>query len=892
MSTAEIEGHRIRLEAYFAQHRVPPAEGRDEIKRLLVKYRDPATGGFDKMWRHLHKKYDGDEGAGGRATDNTTTDNKWTFYDDIRIAQERKKLTHFYQQHAPAKVAEADKNIKKYSRMEDGFLDMWRALTKKYNAEEPRIEDIAGNTDGSRRSKRGDPTPPPPQTPPPGPPPAAKADSTTAASVSAINDAATSSHADAEDAHRARLYRFYAKYAPHKTGDVSKNLRKYADPESGGYSRMWQQLVDRYGPEPVNEERLLASMLDNGQRPGRRYAPDVREKWRQRLRKFYTYYAPQKGPDDVEDTLDRYAPPDGYEQMWAQLLEKYGAEPLEPASGFVGRFLGAEEVVEKQVHDDIFGVSHVPPTAAVLEENRLAASPPSDSEASPTSPARRGGRAISEDAPSELSSNANPERFPYSPLGFNAVAVVLHALLRLQGATVLLYDKAIDERKKNFRKAVEMEVALNLGIERRQVSVMAVKAGISIELAIELTHEQVKHGVGEALVTRVLMGTFTVRHIRESYKRDLGGNPIQLHTEGAAIYGGTCTPLFYDDAPHKPIDDTHVLLNLRSSTKEVADQWAREGSAGASVTPPRNVAARGASLQPPVVQSPGGKTVSSIASPMLSPRSDVQYTDPHNGMQSVMSGVQSPQRGWGSVQQRLPTLTPAELAESAMDHDARRTHRALMNPHHLETKPSTAPIHLIAPSDTTTFLEQVWGSNRRNTAQPLPYTTMTKPYERTADGMAIAPGSISGEHWKERARREMAKPIVMSSAPSTDDIPLVTRTAAPTVTVFRPEALLETHSTATTRFREDTERRRADHRHASELLSAIRSPVEYQLQQQQSKGSHNGQTRSSSSYAYATRYRWRPWEAGAVTDRSSIPRTTTCPMCNRAEHRNRCVGIR
>jgi hypothetical protein len=336
---------------------------------------------------------------------------------------------------------------------------------------------------------------------------------------------------------------------------------------------------------------------------------------------------------------------------------------------------------------------------------------------------------------------------------------------------------------------------------------------------------------------------------REGYKRDLGGNPIQLHTEGAAIYGGSCTPLFYDDAPHKPIDDTQSLL-IKASTKDIADQWAREGSAGEatiSATPPRRVASlgfaeRGSSIRPPGLSGTGAGGLgsgrspyanSSIASPMLSP-----VTDGGDGpTAAVASGSHhqpqyhhSPLRGWGSLPSHVPALGPAELSQAAMDQETRLHHRQLMNPHHLESKPDSAP-NKIRPSEVHSFLDQVWHSKqqRMGQAEPLPYETRQKPVTRTADGAPIAPASMTLQDWKARAHREAMKPIYMSTTPSTDDMPLPTRTAPPNVTIFRPEATMENHTNASTRFREEASRRHADHEHAAELLTAIRSPVEYQM---------------------------------------------------------------
>jgi hypothetical protein len=166
--------------------------------------------------------------------------------------------------------------------------------------------------------------------------------------------------------------------------------------------------------------------------------------------------------------------------------------------------------------------------------------------------------------------------------------------------------------------------------------------------------------------------------------------------------------------------------------------------------------------------------------------------------------------------------------------EALNNQRTLRNPHGLTPKPSSAPGRT-DPTSTSSFLQQVWGE-QPTTARPLPYAAATSPVYQTIEGPPITPGSMSHLSMKERARREAMKPFVLSHTPSTDDIDLPTKTAPPHVTVFRPEAVMETHTPAATRFRDAEMQRTQDRRHADELLRAVASPVEYQMEQRRRAG--------------------------------------------------------
>ena len=138
-----------------------------------------------------------------------------------------------------------------------------------------------------------------------------------------------------------RLTRFYAHYAPQKTGaDIETAIHRYAT-EPGGYDAMWQQLTTKYGPEVPS-----GAVRSPGQSPP---PQDVVSQQKERLRKFYARYAPQKTESDVETAVNRYAhEPGGYDAMWQQLTTKYGPEVPSGAVRSPGQSPPPQDVVSQQ----------------------------------------------------------------------------------------------------------------------------------------------------------------------------------------------------------------------------------------------------------------------------------------------------------------------------------------------------------------------------------------------------------------------------------------------------------------------------------------------------------------------------------------------------------------
>src|SRR3989338_7944562 len=118
-----------------------------------------------------------------------------------------------------------------------------------------------------------------------------------------------------DDRDRRRLIRFYQKYNPTKLSTIDATLQQYTGDREG----LFKQLVAKYGPEPPSEEEQ------------RRL--DEKEFQRQRLNRFYRKYNPDK-LSSVDGTLDAFENGGGrgYEDLFRQLVTKYGPEPSSAAN--------------------------------------------------------------------------------------------------------------------------------------------------------------------------------------------------------------------------------------------------------------------------------------------------------------------------------------------------------------------------------------------------------------------------------------------------------------------------------------------------------------------------------------------------------------------------------
>ena len=124
--------------------------------------------------------------------------------------------------------------------------------------------------------------------------------------------------------HRARLVRYYTKWAPEKLNKVDAALKAYA----GDEETLFQDLVAKYGPEPPAPPVGSSSTgaLQPAASAGASSGGDVRA----RLTAYFLHYDPKK-VKTIEKLLKAYNGDD--DDMWRDLTEKYGPVSAIDAAG-------------------------------------------------------------------------------------------------------------------------------------------------------------------------------------------------------------------------------------------------------------------------------------------------------------------------------------------------------------------------------------------------------------------------------------------------------------------------------------------------------------------------------------------------------------------------------
>jgi hypothetical protein len=842
---------------------------------------------------------------------------------------EMKKLYAFYSIRAPDKLGDVVKNVVKYTNEEGGFEKMWRGLEKKYTALSP---------DESRYAETIQLPPELLNT---------VSQPASGAATPAPKSAAFATSTPPPETDRTRLVRFYLEYAPHKIGDVEALLQQY----KGNYDAMWKQLVDRYGPEPAPPP---AHVLRTPSSLGRQEAEELRLLWKERLRKFYQHYKVLKTDQELDEALRHYqGNAEGYQRMWGELLKKYGAEPVAPTSGLVRRYLpdpDEEEKLQRDIGDGKGSASGATPsdsqdktkgavqgrpqqqlprwaessrdTADQLQAYRMLSGERSDAggsigELSPLSDdsdqgsphSRRRRRSQSSDGVRRLSGRASDSDSDSiasrlrgddsSPLKNLSKTITVHALLRFQGCNIAVYDKATEDQRITFCKAVERDIAFNINLAKSSVKVTKVLIGVVVEMDLELFPDQVKSGVADQLVSKVLMGTFTVQHVREAY-RAMGGNSMQLHAEGAAVFGGTCTAMFQEKG------------------SGVAEMTSYSGSPTKLQWPPNTASRSMSELGLNQQATANGRDVSPEAARPDRENSEGRQESPR-GRRASNSG-EGENTGVGSKASRL--ISPMRLWTNVADEKGggRETTREAAirangsgRPTHTERAPqskaniggynSAEYVSMVKKQDPFTLFHRPNGNGSSNEVGPSPSTlgdsrNRDVPSLRGFDASSLqgpdqskgalgaqaktgASGRLAGGggmgsgrsgdflsriwgpasdgglgpstgDWNDtgvkeekirkaeryevippqtvqaRLFRETHKPQFLNVSPSTDNFPLVTKTAPPTFTQFDPTAAEQVAPNVAIRHRADNQM--ATDIHVSELMRAIASPQEFLTQ--------------------------------------------------------------
>ena len=143
--------------------------------------------------------------------------------------------------------------------------------------------------------------------------------------------ASTRSSSSSVEEYRARALAMYRKYNPAKVDTVDQGLKRFAGQEE----LLIEALVKKYGPEPSPDEageesKPNANESSNGgsqptDTPTQPPAGDANlEQYRQRVRRFYQFYCPEK-VGNVDRAMEMYK--DQEDLLIESLVKKYGPEP-------------------------------------------------------------------------------------------------------------------------------------------------------------------------------------------------------------------------------------------------------------------------------------------------------------------------------------------------------------------------------------------------------------------------------------------------------------------------------------------------------------------------------------------------------------------------------------
>jgi hypothetical protein len=522
----DFSDERRRLTRFY-QHYCPE-KGEAEVNKAVEKY--GASGQFDKMWKTLEGKY-GPESA------IPSTERNASVQPAADIDSQRKRLFRYYQHYCPDKnEVDIDKAIEKYSAT-GNFSKMWQILESKYGLES-RI-------------------------------PSASATGAVALPVVVMKPSVSL------DGQKERLRRFYSKYAPEKTDDdISAAVDRYSK-SPGGFEQMWATLEQKYGREEVLHSVDL--VIQSEPRSSNEFDPAVDKSWitpvlqdhLRRLVAFYANYVPEKSSEDVIRTLHRFTKSiGGVSEMWVQLQSKYGPEPADPNAApsirdRLKKFFSHYAPERKDEADLLIRKHGATPQGfeemwATLERrygpedfNDPNAKPRQFSIAKPRftiTPLLRPTATVEDDPqPLKVRKAADLARVGLNTkqlVSQQAVVgngvVVLHVMVKLFGAEFLLYERAPPEKRSKFRDALESDVATNSSLQTRCVRVVRLTAGAGLlcEVDIELPPNAEPEIVTGTLLSRISTGSCTCAAIRDSYRKDLGGNPVQLFFEDLTVLAG------------------------------------------------------------------------------------------------------------------------------------------------------------------------------------------------------------------------------------------------------------------------------------------------------------------------------------------------------------------
>ena len=417
------------------------------VDKAIQKYADGANGGYETMWKILTEKYGPEPPPDGvllgmlaafRQTavpSRTLSPQQPTWggpadNDELEDTkrEQRERLRRFYEHYNVDRTdTDVDIAIEAFARSQGGFTRMWKHLREQYGPEPPPPLAIAHRMGtGALVSDRH--------------------------VIRAIPGGPASEEQQAH--HRARLSAFYSHYCPEKTlDDIQDAVSRYAV-SPGGFAEMWRQLEAKYGPE-LTPSSTAAGAIPLSQKD--------------RLRRFYRKYAPEKTESDINRALAMYATlANGFDVMWATLEKKYGAE--EPLPGATDTIIVPRALLDAHIHR----VSDLSGAAGGMLSSREQYQQHAERSARdgdgfgvtgvtvPDFPGDDGGDL--DDWMNRLVEEAHE-----ASLQATSCRLLISVVLRLGGTNVAHYQRATAPQQRAFEDAVVEQVALNMSLSNQDI---------------------------------------------------------------------------------------------------------------------------------------------------------------------------------------------------------------------------------------------------------------------------------------------------------------------------------------------------------------------------------------------------------------------------------------
>ena len=128
---------------------------------------------------------------------------------------------------------------------------------------------------------------------------------------------------------------------------------------------------------------------------------------------------------------------------------------------------------------------------------------------------------------------------PNAPFEITSQPFAARVIVDIVNAEYPRYEKANPELRYKFREAIEIDVARGIGVPKRQVHIVRLRSSgghvVSAELDVDLASEEDMDEVSFVARSKVHDGQFQIPQVKECYRRDLGGNPVQTYVRDVQV---------------------------------------------------------------------------------------------------------------------------------------------------------------------------------------------------------------------------------------------------------------------------------------------------------------------------------------------------------------------